>query len=591
MFGFFRKQPPAAPPVVEKRDGILTSDEDMPLVPQYGRLQFDARVKQAHALSPMHAPEFAQDAACGSNLKSGYQMMREEGHLSDVLLHWFTSQTFIGHQLCAYIAQHWLVAKACFMPGRDAVRQGFTITSDDGSDLDPKVLQAFQKADERYRLNDMLIDFVGMGRVYGVRLCLFKVKYANPREAYEAPFNPDGVTANTYEGMVLIDPYWASPIMDTAGASDPTSPHFYEPTWWMVNGQKYHRSHFCIFRNGHVADILKPVYLYGGVPLPQQIAERVYCAERTANEAPQLAMTKRSTILQVDATAFMAGGEKSLDKIRNWRAYLDNYAVKIIDKEGEGIEQFDTSLADLDAVIMSQFQLVAAEAGVPVTKLMGTTPKGFNATGEYDEKNYHEELESLQTLKLSPVVERHHDLVMRSSIAPKLLDGKFISTTTVWAPLDSPSAKEAADAQLAQAQRDAALVTAGAIDGFDVRERLRRDRESGFYGISEAAPEAPVEAVTVAEPGVPVPVGDAAINPMQIVSNQTFLDPAVVQRKLLERDFDVQVSPCFVDEAGVRYRIVIDGHHSLAAAQKAGVEPNFIEGDYRGSDYVVLTDA
>lgn len=591
MFGFFRKQPPAAPAVVEKRDGILTSESRLPAVPQYGRMKFEARVKEAHAASPMHAPEFAQDEACGSNLKLGYQMMREDGCLSDVLLHWYTSQTFIGHQVCAYIAQHWLVRKACFMPGRDAIRQGYVITSDDGGDLDPRVIQAFRKADERYKLNDKLIDFVGMGRVYGVRLCLFKVKTANPKEYYENPFNPDAVTEGSYEGIVLVDQYWASPIMDTAGASDPTSQHFYEPTWWMVNGQKYHRSHFCIFRNGHLADILKPVYLYGGVPLPQMIAERVYCAERTANEAPQLAMTKRSTVLQVNAAEFMANGEESIEKVRQWRAYLDNFAVKVVDKDGEGIVQFDTSLADLDAVIMSQYQIVASVAGVPVTKLMGTTPKGFNATGEYDEKNYHEELESLQTLDLSPLIERHHDLVMRSSIGPKLLDGKFISTTTVWNPLDSPSAKEAADTQLVQAQRDAALVTAGAIDGFDSRERLRTDRESGFYGISAAAPEAPVEAVTVAEPGAPVPVGDAAINPVQIISNQKFLDPAVVQAKLVARDFDVQVSPCFVDEVGTRYRIVIDGHHSLAAAQKAGVEPNFIEGDYRGSDYVVLTDA
>ena len=57
---------------------------------------------------------------------------------------------------------------------------------------------------------------------------------------------------------------------------------------------------------------------------------------------------------------------------------------------------------------MSQYQLVAAAANVPATKLLGTTPKGFNATGEYEEASYHEELESIQANDLSRLLARHH---------------------------------------------------------------------------------------------------------------------------------------------------------------------------------------
>ncbi len=35
------------------------------------------------------------------------------------------------------------------------------------------------------------------------------------------------------------------------------------------------------------------MYNYFGVSVPERIYERVYASERTANEAPQLAMTKR----------------------------------------------------------------------------------------------------------------------------------------------------------------------------------------------------------------------------------------------------------------------------------------------------------
>ena len=51
---------------------------------------------------------------------------------------------------------------------------------------------------------------------------------------------------------------------------------------------------------------MKPAYLYGGLPVPQLISERVYAAERTANEAPMLAMTKRLTVLKCDITQAVA---------------------------------------------------------------------------------------------------------------------------------------------------------------------------------------------------------------------------------------------------------------------------------------------
>ena len=60
-----------------------------------------------------------------------------------------------------------------------------------------------------------------------------------------------------------------------------------------------------------------------------------------------------------------------------WAGLRDNYGVKVIDKDAEDLTQFDTGLADLDVTIMTQYQLVAAIAGVPATKLLGTTPKGF----------------------------------------------------------------------------------------------------------------------------------------------------------------------------------------------------------------------
>ena len=72
--------------------------------------------------------------------------------------------------------------------------------------------------------------------------------------------------------------------MEAAG--DPAAIDFYEPTYWRVNGNLYHKSHLIITRYSEVADILKPTYIYGGIPLTQMLYEAVYNYERTSNEAP-----------------------------------------------------------------------------------------------------------------------------------------------------------------------------------------------------------------------------------------------------------------------------------------------------------------
>lgn len=398
--------------------------------------------------------------------------------LSEALAMWYASQGFIGHQLAAIISQNWLVNKACTMPARDAVRKGYNIASIDGDDLEPEAAKMLKRYDRAFKLNANLEEFVRKGRIFGVRIALFKVESTDPLY-YEKPFNPDGVTPGSYKGIVQVDPYWCAPMLDLAASSRPDSLHFYEPTWWMINGKKHHRSHLVIFRNAPPVDILMPQYLYGGVPVPQQIMERVYAAERVANEAPQLAQTKRASIWYTDMEAVLANPEKAVSRLNDWSYYRDNYAVKLGDKESDAFEQHDTSLADLDTVIMTQYQVVAAAACVPSTKLLGTSPKGFNSTGEYEESSYHEELESIQYHDLSPLVERHHMLVMRSYVAPKL-NIEPVETVAVWNALDSPTAKELADTNYVKAQTGQLLIAGGVIASEDERQRLATDKFGGY---------------------------------------------------------------------------------------------------------------
>lgn len=517
------------------------------------------------------------------------------GGLPAACTDWFLTQTFIGHQMAGLLAQHWLIDKCCSVPARDAIRHGYEITTSDGDDLAPEVLRMMQRLDKKYRIKPNLVEQIYKGKIFGIRVAFLKIDSTDPL-FYEMPFNLDAVTPGSYKGIVQVDPYWMMPELNQEASSNPASMHFYEPTYWTINGKRYHRSHLIIYREGDVVDILKPAYLYGGIPMPQKIMERVYAAERTANEAPQLAMTKRTRILQTELDAGVALGPRYGERLRQQAELIDNYGVVLGDSDDK-YSQFDLSLADLDVVMMTEYQVVAATACVPGTKLMMTQPKGFNATGEYDEAVYHEELESIQEGTPTELVERHHAVMMISDIVPRMrkIDVNFepIKTTITWLPTDSITEKEQAEINKIKAETGQIIINSGAIDEYEERDRLRNDKNSGYTAIPEVErpdedgdgkPDAPTLQAAAAAPAMGA--FDALENEPQLITNQTYTDPNIVAQKRADADYEVQVSPVIVDaQTGGRYRVVIDGHHSLEAARLDGVAPQLVEGGYGSSDY------
>lgn len=484
-----KKQPAAAAPV-PRRNSFFSTEGDFSLrdhsarrlrrMKDYLALTFQRTVDDLKPVDEEgNAAAVAMDNSdfASVKLRNGLGL---GGYIPETQFAWYCGQGFIGYQTAALISQNWLVKKACAMPAKDAARNGYEVSVNDGTEVDAEVLDEIRAQDKKFEILRNCVEYIDLGRTFGIRVALFNVDSPDP-EYYANPFNADGVRPGSYQGISQIDPYWITPELGGEAAANPSAPDFYEPTWWRINGKRVHRTHLVIFRNGNLPDILKPAYLYGGLPVPQLISERVYAAERTANEAPMLAMTKRLTVLKCDITQAVADPAAFNERMTLWTQLMNNFGVKIIGESDE-VQQYDTSLADLDAAIMTQYALVAAAAEVPSTKLLGTQPKGFNSTGEYEEASYHEMLSSLQMHDLSPLVNRHHLLLIRSHVAPKFKMQPF-NTEVAWNELDEQTAAEQADTELKKAQAAESYVNMGAIDGFDVRSKLIADKHSGFNGM------------------------------------------------------------------------------------------------------------
>lgn len=392
------------------------------------------------------------------------------------MLYYAASSSFIGYYACMVMAQHWLVNKCCSYLVKAAVAHGWKITTNSGEGLDPQVTKTIEAYNKAYHLKENMIEAETFKNIFGIRLILFK--NINPEFDYSKPFNPDGWSIGDYAGMSQIDPYWCTPEFIDEDLSDPTRINYYEPTYWQINGKRYHKSHFVVLKGAQVADYLKATYRYGGIPKVQEVYERVYAAESTANEAPALAKNKRLTVQKVNLEDWKGDERGLIQRMNNFARFRDNYGIKVIGLEDE-ISQIDTTLTDFSDLITDQYQLVCATFGVPASKILGTGHMGFS-TGETDDDYWIEECEELQGNSLDLIMHEHYRRML-PSISDRV--DRDLSLDAEWNKIKVLSDSDIADIRQKMGNYYSAIYQTGAVTNIQIAEALAKDPYSGFEGM------------------------------------------------------------------------------------------------------------
>ena len=499
MFNWFKKKeaPKAAPQKEEQafdRFLELQQAQDNSDIPsqKLTKEQQDELLKFSFPLGNVQLKD-AQTGKYAMDADFSYQnmqgMITDAGRADDRIFTFYAKHGFIGWQLCSIISQNWLVANACSIPAEDAVRPLWRNIIKKKTELETdeeKEEEATELTDltlKKYQLADKLRQHIKNSRVFGVSYALLCIDGID----YSQPFNLDSVRPGSFKGISIIDPVWLAPQWNSGALNNPGSPNFYEPDYYQVNGLgRVHRSHFIKLIHEEVPDILKPSYYFGGLGVAQMIYERVYAAERTANEAPLLALTKRLLVVPTNLKSLALKPKLAWDLIKMLVFGRDNQGVYFTEEgEKNQVHQVDTSLSDFDAVIMTQYQLVAAISRIPAHKLLKTDPKGLNNNGLYTIKDYTQELQSLQEKAARPLVERVNAVTLRSD----LYELKGVEQViTEFNPIDMPTEKEKAEVESLQAQTAAQYVAAGILSPEEVRKALRSERGGRFADIDEELP-------------------------------------------------------------------------------------------------------
>lgn len=430
---------------------------------------------------------FAMDTAADNCPLAIKNMFGMDGVANEIIYTFFARHGFIGWQLCAMLSQHWLINRACRIPNEDALASGWAAewqkrdTDETEIDEDKRaelLRRAVEVSNQKFKLAEKALRF-GINRsIYGQALAYFDIEGEDPA----TPLNIDGIKPLSFKGIVIVEPYWAFPDWGE-NAMMPGSLNFYKPEYYTIGGQRIHHTRVCQKPFVEVPDILKPSYYFGGVPLTQMIYERVYAAEKTANEVPELALTKRMLVADANMQDMVANPEAMRNKMEILAHFRNNNGVYFKDRP-ETVTQLDTNLSDLDANVWTQYQLVASVSSMPADRLLCTSPKGFQSTGEYERRTYAQTLKSsYQEVAYRELIEKTTAIVLKSEL--DISDPITINFN----PIDTPTEAERVQTQLAQAQRDTTLVNAGIISAEEAREALSSDKGSGYSNLPAEMPK------------------------------------------------------------------------------------------------------
>lgn len=475
MFGFGKKkvEEPKEVSLIKKYDNKYKGVWKKPSIDR------DAMFK---ALLPRTFSDIAPVTKNGqvAAMDSAFKMPSVQNDIPDRIFEFYGSHSFIGWNACAILRQNPYINLACTIPAQDAIQSDYRLNYGDNNEnfekVDEQKLVDIKKAsDDEFHIKDICYRLNVNKKTFGIGLAFPLVEGAD----YSKPFNIDGIKKGSYRGFTIVEPYWVAPQLDADAVSNPASPCFYDPTWWRLpNGQLVHRSWCIKVVNNILPDILKPVYYYGGVPLTQMLYERVYAAEKVANEAPLMALTKRMLVADADVNNLIANPEEAQNIIEAVKWCRDNFGVWF-KNSGDQVVQIDTSLSDFDALIMTQYQLVASIAEMPATKLLKTQPKGFNATGEYEQKDYIQTLQSIQERDYLPLINLHNLIYTKSTY------GTEINLNVVFNPIDMPTEKEVAETAEIYSRIDANYINSGVLGAGEVRNINRSNVDSRYSTLTE----------------------------------------------------------------------------------------------------------
>jgi len=355
-------------------------------------------------------------------------------------------------------SHNWLAQKVVDCPVDDATRKWREFLIED--DVKKKEVEDVMKAfDVKGKVNLA----AKWSRVFGGSVIIIVID----GDDQEEPLDLEKIKPNSLSNLIVLDRY---SIFPDAIDMSILSKNFGKPEYYTVveEGQRIHHSRVITFLGKTPTIYEWRMENYWGLSIFSTMWEPIEDSQVTSQAISDLVYDANVDVYGIKGlNAMVAEGQddlviKRLKIAHEMKSIINGIAIDSEDTYDKKSNVF-ASLPDIDD---RGLQKVAGASKIPVTKLLGISPAGQNATGESDRRNYYDDVSSYQENELRPRI----DIIDTAVIASEL--GWTDDTEYVFLPLHQLTETEQAAVDYQNAQRDQIYIDAEVIEEMDAMAQL-----------------------------------------------------------------------------------------------------------------------
>jgi len=358
---------------------------------------------------------------------------------------------------------NWLAAKVVDIPIDDATRKWRNLLIPD-ADKKKEIEAALKEFDVKGKVNLAS----KWARVFGGAVILVIIENDDPEEQLIV----ENIKTDSLKNFIVLDRYNIYPDQINRNI---LSSNFGKPEYYTVarGGQKIHHSRLYKLR-GVLSTIMElEQQNYWGNSIFTTLYEPVADSQTVSQSISNLVYESSVDVYRINGlNALVAEGQddlvvKRLKLAHEMKSIINGIAL---DKEDE-YDKKENTFTQLPQIDDRFIQKVSGASNIPVTRLLGISPAGQNATGEADMLNYYDFVQSLQENDLRPVIDWMDSIILASSNFNDPFEYEF-------KPLKQLTEIEQSKVDLENAQRDQIYLDQGIIESSDVLSELA---EQGTY--------------------------------------------------------------------------------------------------------------
>lgn len=376
----------------------------------------------------------------------------------------YTQPILTDEQIIAAYRGSWLPRKIVDIPALDSCRKwrNWQASGDQ--------IQKIEAEEKRLNLKGKILEASKKGRLFGGAAVYIGTGESDPSQ----PLDVERMGAGGIRYLTVLT---RRQLIAGEIDRDPASEWFSRPAYFILSGAdarqlKIHPSRLVLF-NGAMSpddDIGQALNHGWGESILTSTLDAIKNADATAGNIASLIFEAKIDIIKVPNFSQNIGNKVYEDAVL--RRYTLANTIKgingtlILDAEEE-YESKTAELGGLTDILMAFMQIVSGAADIPVTRLLGQSPAGLNSTGTSDMKNYHDRIQSMQELEMTPAMARLDECIIRSATG-----ARDPAVYYSWAPLEQMSEKDKADIFNTKATAARTLVGTGTGQEIIPREAL-----------------------------------------------------------------------------------------------------------------------